>query len=129
MGECKQILYIEDDDYNYLLVARILRSMGGIEVHRAVDGLQGWEAANQILPDLILMDLNLPGLDGWSLTRRLKASPALRAVPVLALTANVKPQERENALAAGCCEYIAKPFNLRDFRERVARHLERAGSG
>jgi CheY-like chemotaxis protein len=106
-----KILYVEDNEDNvYMLKRRLERA--GFEVVVAPDGEQGLAAANDQRPDLILMDLSLPVLDGWEATRRLKASEGTRAIPVIALSAHAMPGDREKALAAGCDEYDAKPVKL-----------------
>lgn len=127
MTTTKRVLYVEDDDHNYLLVERTLEATGLYEVVRAVDGPGGLEAARTLSPDLILMDVNLPGMNGLALTRSIRQEAALAKVPVVALTANVMPGQREEALAAGCVDYIPKPFGLRAFRERIAKLLESVG--
>lgn len=121
-----QVLYVEDDDDNYLLVERALAPMGGIRVLRAADGEQALEMARSLRPDLILMDLNLPGLDGLAVNRKLKADSQLAGTPVVVLTANVMPGERERVLAEGCAGYVAKPFSLRALRELTGRFLSGA---
>jgi CheY-like chemotaxis protein len=106
-----KILYVEDNEDNvYMLKRRLERA--GFEVVVAPDGEQGLAAANDQRPDLILMDLSLPVLDGWEATRRLKASEGTRAIPVIALSAHAMPGDREKALAAGCDDYDAKPVKL-----------------
>lgn len=127
MAQIWQVLYVEDDDDNYLLVERALGTMGGIRVLRAADGEQALEMARELCPDLILMDLNLPGLDGLAVNRRLKADPRLAGIPVVVLTANVMPGERERVLGEGCAGYVAKPFSLRALRELTGRLLGAAG--
>ena len=124
MTKPKRVLYVEDDDHNYLLVERTLEATGLYQVLRAVDGPGGLAAARALTPDLILMDVNLPGMNGLALTRRIREEAALAEIPVVALTANVMPGQREEALAAGCVDYIPKPFGLRAFRERIAKLLE-----
>ena len=119
----KRILYVEDDQYNFVLVERTLSVLEGVEVVHAKTAAEGLEMAQRDPPDLVLMDLHLPGMDGLELTRTLKADEELARVPVVALTANVMKGERERALEAGCDDFVAKPFNLRTFRELVARHL------
>jgi CheY-like chemotaxis protein len=106
-----KILYVEDNEDNvYMLKRRLERA--GFEVVVAPDGEQGLAAAHDQRPDLILMDLSLPVLDGWEATRRLKASEGTRAIPVIALSAHAMPGDREKALAAGCDDYDAKPVKL-----------------
>ena len=106
-----KILYVEDNEDNvYMLKRRLERA--GFEVIVASDGEQGLAVAHDQRPDLILMDLSLPVLDGWQATRRLKGSEETRTIPVIALSAHAMPGDREKALEAGCDEYDAKPVNL-----------------
>jgi CheY-like chemotaxis protein len=106
-----RILYVEDNEDNvYMLTRRLERA--GFEVVVAADGEQGVEMARAKRPDLILMDLSLPVLDGWEATRRLKAAEATRAIPIIALSAHAMPGDREKALEAGCDDYDAKPVKL-----------------
>jgi CheY-like chemotaxis protein len=107
-----RILYIEDNDDNvYMLSRRLMKH--GFEVSVASDGEQGVRMARVDRPDLILMDLGLPVLDGWTATRLLKEMPDTRAIPVIALSAHTMAGDRERALAAGCDDYHAKPVDFR----------------
>ncbi len=116
------ILYIEDNYDNQRLVKRTLTSKGyTIEV--APDGAVGLEMAQLHPPDLILMDINLPGLNGYELTTKFKALPILASVPIVAITANTMPGDRERALAAGCDGYISKPIDPRALPVQVAGYL------
>ncbi len=115
-----RILYVEDDPHNFLLAKRALEALGGIEVLNASSGDEGLRLAAEMKPALVLVDLQLPGMDGLEMTRRLKENPQLRQIPVVALTANVMLGERERALEAGCVDFIAKPFNLSHFRQTVS---------
>ena len=106
-----KILYVEDNEDNvYMLKRRLERA--GFEVIVAPDGEQGLAVARDQRPDLILMDLSLPVLDGWEATRRLKGLEGTRTIPVIALSAHAMPGDREKALEAGCDDYAAKPVNL-----------------
>jgi CheY-like chemotaxis protein len=106
-----KILYVEDNEDNvYMLKRRLERA--GFEVLVAPDGERGLALAQEQRPDLILMDLSLPVVDGWEVTRRLKAAEATRAIPVIALSAHAMPGDREKALEAGCDEYDPKPVKL-----------------
>jgi CheY-like chemotaxis protein len=106
-----KILYVEDNEDNvYMLKRRLERA--GFEVLVAPDGEQGLAVAHDQRPDLILMDLSLPVMDGWEATRRLKGSEETRSIPVIALSAHAMPGDREKALEAGCDEYDAKPVKL-----------------
>jgi two-component system, cell cycle response regulator DivK len=106
-----KILYVEDNEDNvYMLTRRLERA--GFEVVVASDGEQGVAVARAKRPDLILMDLSLPVLDGWEATRRLKSAEDTRAIPVIALSAHAMPGDREKALEAGCDDYDSKPINM-----------------
>jgi two-component system cell cycle response regulator DivK len=106
-----QILYVEDNEDNiFMLKSRLTRA--GFTVIIATDGAQGVAMASSERPDLILMDLSLPVLDGWEATRRIKAAPDTKHIPVIALTANAMAGDREKALAAGCDDYDTKPVEL-----------------
>jgi len=104
----KRILYIEDNVRNMRLVRKILNH-AGYEMIGAAEGLIGLEIAQNEKPDLILMDVNLPDIDGLEATARLKSNPELANIPVIALTANAMHGDRERCLAAGCDGYLAKP--------------------
>jgi len=106
-----KLLLVEDNEMNRDMLTRRLKRKG-YEVVTAVDGQQALDMARSEAPDLILMDLSLPVLDGWEATRRLKAAEETRAIPVLALTAHALAEEREAALAAGCDDYDTKPVDL-----------------
>ena len=106
-----RILYVEDNEDNvYMLTRRLTRA--GFEIIVAADGEQGIALARAERPDLILMDLSLPVLDGWEATRRLKASEDTRAIPIIALSAHAMPGDREKALEAGCDDYDSKPVDM-----------------
>ena len=106
-----KILYVEDNDDNiYMLEKRLKRA--GFSVMIARDGAQGVAMAAAELPDLILMDLGLPVVDGWEATRRIKAAPQTKHIPVIALTANAMTGDREKAIAAGCDDSDTKPVDL-----------------
>jgi CheY-like chemotaxis protein len=106
-----KILYVEDNDDNvYMLKNRLTRA--GFVVIIATNGTQGVAMATSEQPDLILMDLTLPDIDGEEATRRIKADPATQHIPVIALTANAMAGDRENALAAGCDDFDTKPVEL-----------------
>ena len=103
-----KILYVEDNEDNVYMLSQRLKKQG-FKVSIASDGLEGIEMARRDKPDLILMDLGLPSLDGWKAARHLKQAPDTRSIPILALSAHTMPGDRERALAAGCDEYDAKP--------------------
>lgn len=107
----RKILYIEDTENNQILIRRRLEQ-NGYEVITADNAEIGLSLAASHLPDLILMDMSLPGLDGWEATRRLKQNPCTKSIPVIALTAHVMQGDRERALEAGCDDYDTKPFHF-----------------
>ncbi|MEZ5651262.1 MAG: ATP-binding protein [Burkholderiaceae bacterium] len=104
-------------------------SRKGFDVVPAVDGLQGVSLASAAAPDLILMDLSLPGIDGWEATRRLKADPATRAIPVIALTAHAMSGDQEQALAAGCDDFDTKPVDLVRLLGKIRHLLDNGAQG
>ena len=106
-----KILLVEDQEMNRDMLARRLKKRG-YEVSIAVDGAEGVEKARAESPDLILMDMSLPVMDGWEATRTLKADEATQAIPVIALTAHAMSTDREKALEAGCDAYETKPVEL-----------------
>lgn len=106
-----KILLVEDNEMNRdMLSRRLIRN--GFEVVMAIDGQQGVAMASREKPDLILMDMSLPVMDGWEATRRLKADAATKAIPVIALTAHAMIQDKEKAMAAGCDDFDTKPVEL-----------------
>ncbi len=106
-----RILLVEDNEMNSDMLARRLERRG-YEVVIAVDGAAGLEAAQQKTPDLILMDMSLPVLDGWEATKRLKSAPETAGIPVIALTAHAMSADRDKALEAGCDDYDTKPIEF-----------------
>lgn len=113
-----KILLVEDNDMNRDMLSRRL-SRNGYEIIMAVNGQQGVEMAVAEKPDLILMDMSLPVMDGWEATRQVKADPATRGIPVIALTAHAMVQDREKAMAAGCDEFDTKPVELPRLLEKI----------
>jgi two-component system cell cycle response regulator DivK len=122
----KRILYIEDNPENRLLVKRVLEAEG-YRVFEAVDGQSGLEAAAETDPDLILLDISLPEMDGYTLAERFQDMPELTDVPVLAVTANVMKGDRERSLAAGCNGYIPKPIDIDRLPGQIERALQKSG--
>jgi CheY-like chemotaxis protein len=113
-----KILLVEDNEMNRdMLSRRLLKA--GFEMVMAVDGEQAIDLARSEAPDLILMDISLPGLDGWEATRRLKARPETRSIPIIALTAHAMAGDREKSLAAGCNDYDTKPIDFRRLVEKI----------
>ncbi len=113
-----KILLVEDNEMNRDMLSRRLKRRG-YEVVEALDGQEGMDKAASELPDLILMDLSLPVIDGWEATRRLKASDATRPIPVIALTAHAMSEDRQKALDAGCDDYDTKPVELRRLLRKI----------
>jgi two-component system cell cycle response regulator DivK len=120
-----RILYIEDNEDNIYMLARRLKRRG-FEVIAAPDGAQGVAMAHSERPDLILMDLRLPVLDGWEATRRLKAQAATRDIPVIALSAHAMAGDRDAALAAGCDDFDTKPIEFTRLLAKIEALLPRA---
>ena len=106
-----KILLVEDNEMNRDMLSRRLQKRG-YEIVMAFDGAQGVQAAQNTAPDLILMDMSLPVIDGWEATRRIKANPATQKIPVIALTAHAMSDDRAKAMEAGCDEYDTKPIDL-----------------
>jgi len=122
-----KILYVEDNEDNiFMLKNRLIRA--GHTVVVATDGERGVAMALSERPDMILMDLSLPVLDGWQATRQIKAAPETKRIPVIALTANAMAGDREKALAAGCDDYDTKPVELPRLLAKIKDLVERAGS-
>jgi len=117
-----KILYIEDNDQNFYLVSFIL-SAEGYEVIRAQDGRKGIDLAVSMRPDLILLDIQLPVMDGYATARELKKIPVPVGTPIVALTSYAMVGDREKALAAGCTGYIEKPINPKMFAEEIKEYL------
>jgi len=118
----RKILYIDDTENNRILVSRRLHKEG-YEVLTAESAAQGLALAGEAMPDLILMDMGMPEVDGWSATRQLKADPRLRDIPVIALTAHAMHGDHEKALAAGCDDYETKPFDFPRLLEKIQARL------
>ena len=106
-----KILLVEDNEMNLDMLSRRLQRRG-FEVLVAMDGAQGVEMAKSDMPDLILMDMSLPVMDGWEATRRIKSDAKTKGIPIIALTAHAIAGDREKALAAGCDEYESKPVKF-----------------
>jgi two-component system cell cycle response regulator DivK len=115
------ILYVEDNFENKLFVRRVIESMGH-KVIEAETGLDSLMIAAEKSPDLILMDINIPGMDGLETTARFKKDPSLAHIPIVALTANAMKGDRERCLAAGCDGYMQKPVGVSDLRREIQRY-------
>ena len=119
----QKILLVEDNDMNRdMLSRRLIRN--GYEVFIAIDGQQGADMALSERPDLILMDMSLPVIDGWEATRRIKANEATRGIPVIALTAHAMAGDREKAMEVGCDDYDTKPIEIARLLGKIAALLK-----
>lgn len=123
MSAVPKILLVEDNEMNRDMLSRRLARQGH-DVLLATDGAEGIATTSSERPDIVLMDMSLPVLDGWEATRRLKADAATAGIPVIALTAHALAVDRERALAAGCDDYETKPIDLPKLLEKIARLLE-----
>jgi two-component system, cell cycle response regulator DivK len=119
-----RILYVEDNFENKLFVRRVIESMGH-EMLEAETGLDSLMIAADIVPDLILMDINIPGMDGLETTVKFKQNPRLTHIPIIALTANAMKGDKERCLEAGCDGYMQKPVGVSDLRREIQRYAER----
>ncbi len=123
-----KILLVEDNEMNRDMLSRRLEKRGHT-VAIAVDGGAGVEKATSEKPDIILMDMSLPVLDGWEATRRIKADPATQKIPVIALTAHAMTSDRDKALAAGCDDFDTKPVELPRLLGKIDELLKKTGAG
>ena len=122
-----KILLVEDNEMNRDMLSRRLERKG-YEVVIAVNGQEGVDLVSSTRPDLILMDLSLPIIDGWEATRRIKADPATASIPVIALTAHAMAEDRVKAMAAGCDDFDIKPVDLPRLLEKIDTLLRRSPS-
>lgn len=122
----KAVLLIEDNEQNRYLVTFLLEQHG-YTVVPAADGLRGIEAAQTFVPDLILLDIQLPRMDGYAVARALRKNDALHGTPIIAVTSYAMPGDREKALEAGCSGYIEKPINPETFVAELEQALSQAG--
>ena len=126
--QAKKILVVDDNNDSRELVLKILRTKG----HRLCEAVDGEDALQKVAaeqPDLILMDISLPKIDGHEVTRRLKSDERFASIPIIALTAHAMKGDREKALAAGCEGYISKPINVREFYDRIKVFLDGNDTG
>lgn len=124
----KRILIVEDNEMNREVLSRKL-ARSGYEVLLAADGLQGIERAQTQAPDLILMDLGLPEIDGWECVQRLRADHATRPIPIIALTAHAMVGDRQRAIAAGCDDFDTKPIDFAGLLTKMNRLLDAVPEG
>ena len=109
------LLYIEDNPVNALIISELISRRPDLQLHIAVDGLSGVERALELRPDLVLLDMQLPDIDGHEVLRRLRGTPSTAAIPVIALSANAMPEDIDRALRAGMSDYWTKPLDFRAF--------------
>jgi CheY-like chemotaxis protein len=119
-----RILIVEDNMDNYELV-RFVLERAGYDVFLAVNGRDGVDAARLQKPDLILMDLGMPEMDGWTASQKLKSDEATKSIPVYALSAHTLPQDRKRALQAGCDGYVTKPIHVQSFLKIINETFEK----
>lgn len=120
-----RILYVEDNAANLALVRKVLEHAGAYEVIGCATGEDGLDSARAAPPALILLDLDLPGIDGFEFARRVRADPTLASIPLVAISASVMKQERDQAIAVGCLRFIEKPFDIGELRAVVEQVLQR----
>ena len=125
----RRLFYVEDNEDNLYMLQLWFDVLGGYEILSARDGAVGIAMAAAEQPDLILMDLNLPEIDGWEATRRLKADPATRDIPIIALSAHAMAGDREKALATGCDDFDTKPIEFDRLLAKVEQALAARESG
>lgn len=118
-----RILVVEDNPDNRVLIVDVLSTLN-YEVVVAKDGVEGVAKARSEHPDLILMDLSLPIMDGWTATRQIKSQPELQHIKIIALTAHAMVGDREKSLAAGCDDYMSKPLDIRELTGKLAVYLD-----
>lgn len=123
MTAVARILLVEDNEMNRDMLCRRL-ARKGYTVLVAADGVEGLSIARAEMPDLVIMDLSLPGIDGWEATRRLKADAATASIPVIALTAHAMSTDRDKALAAGCNDFDTKPVDFARLISKIDRMLD-----
>lgn len=119
------ILYVEDNPDNRMLIQRVIQAEG-FQFVEAANALEAWQSIHAQPPDLILMDINLPGVDGYTLTSKLKAIPRFARIPIVAITANVMKGDREKTLQAGCDGYIQKPVDIDLLPAQINQFLKEA---
>lgn len=115
----KLVVYVEDNPSNFALARKILEWTGRYSVVNAKDGITGLQMVRDLRPDVVLLDLDLPGISGIEVVQAIRRTPEIARVPVLAVTASVMKRERTQAMAAGCDRFIEKPFDIHDLRNQV----------
>jgi len=117
-----KILYVEDNFENKLFVRRVIESMGHVMIEAETE-LDSLKLAAEKRPDLVLMDVNIPGMDGLETTVKFKQDPTLAEIPIVALTANAMKGDKERCLAAGCDGYMQKPVGVSDLKRQIERYI------
>ena len=117
-----KILYVEDNEDNVYMLSRRLKRKG-FEIVIAVDGEQGVEMASSEKPDLILMDLSLPKMDGWTATKQIKSNNDLKSIPIIALSAHAMEEHKQRALDSGCNDYDTKPVDINRLLSKISNQL------
>ena len=117
-----KILYVEDNEDNVYMLSRRLKRKG-FEIVIAVDGEQGVEMASSEKPDLILMDLSLPKMDGWTATKHIKSKDKLKSIPIIALSAHAMEEHKQRALDSGCNDYDTKPVDINRLLSKISEQL------
>ena len=117
------ILVIEDDDDNMELI-KFLLNKANYEVLTASNGHTGLEMANSKKPDLVLLDLAIPGIDGWNLAKRIRSTPDIAETPLVAVSAHIRPRDRQEAIDAGCNGFLTKPLDVANFVSNMEAHLK-----
>ena len=118
-----KILYVEDNPDNIYMLSRRLKKKG-FEIIIAGDGQEGIDMAKEEKPDLILMDLSLPTMDGWTATKKIKGMNEIKEIPIIALSAHAMPEHRARALKAGCSDYDTKPVDIKRLLGKIGQYIE-----
>jgi CheY-like chemotaxis protein len=121
------VLIGEDEPDNQVILQTVVESLVGVRAHVAADGLAVLASVERERPRMILLDLMMPGLDGFQVTRQLKADPTTRSIPIVAVSAMARPDDREAALQAGCDDFVRKPFELDDLEAVIREYLNDGG--
>jgi len=116
-------LIIDDDPVNIRLLRTALESEGNCTIHEAVDAIEGFKKAYECRPDVIFMNIQMPGMDGLSITRIIKSESSVKDIPIVAMSANAMDTAEQEALAAGCSGYITKPINVRNFVDTMEQFI------
>jgi CheY-like chemotaxis protein len=123
MTDDAMVLIGEDEPDNQVILQTVVEALVGVRAEVAGDGLAVLASVERERPGMILLDLMLPGLDGFQVARQLKGDPATRAIPIVAVSAMARPDDREAALAAGCDDFVRKPFDLDDLEALIKKYL------